>query len=41
MELTERVDNAIKFVSDIYYAHVYIALPQARIGVNEYRALVP
>lgn len=39
MELTERVDNAIKFVSDIYYAHVH-RLAASRIGVNEYRSLV-
>jgi hypothetical protein len=39
MELTERVDNAIKFVSDIYYAHVY-RLAAARMGVPDYRDLV-
>jgi hypothetical protein len=39
MELTERVDNAIKFVSDIYYAHVY-RLAATRMGVPDYRALV-
>jgi hypothetical protein len=39
MELTERVDNAIKFVSDIYYARLY-ELASARIGVPEYRNLV-
>jgi hypothetical protein len=39
MELTERVDNAIKFVSDIYYARLY-ELAAARIGVPEYRDLV-
>ena len=39
MELTERVDNAIKFVSDAFYARVYRMAAQ-RIGVEEYRALV-
>jgi len=39
MELTERIDNAIKFVSDIYYARLY-ELAAARIGVPEYRTLV-
>jgi hypothetical protein len=39
MELTERIDNAIKFVSDMYYARLY-RLAAARMGVNEYRQLV-
>jgi hypothetical protein len=39
MELTERIDNAIKFVSDIYYARVY-RLTATRIGVPDYRNLV-
>ncbi len=39
MELTERIDNAIKFVSDMYYARVY-RLAAARMGVNDYRTLV-
>ena len=39
MELTERIDNAIKFVSDIYYARIY-RLAAARIGVEDYRKLV-
>ena len=39
MELAERVDNAIKFVSDIYYAHVY-RLAATRMGVPDYRDLV-
>ena len=39
MELTERIDNAIKFVSDIYYARVY-RLAATRMGVPEYRSLV-
>ena len=39
MDLTERIDNAIKFVSDIYYARVY-RLAATRIGVQDYRNLV-
>ncbi len=39
MELTERIDNAIKFVSDVYYARVY-ELAARRMGVTEYRAMV-
>ncbi len=39
MELTERIDNAIKFVSDIYYARVY-QLAATRMGVPDYRNLV-
>jgi hypothetical protein len=39
MELTERIDNAIKFVSDIYYARVY-RLAATRMGVQDYRNLV-
>jgi hypothetical protein len=39
MELTERVDNAIKFVSDIFYARLY-RLAAGRMGVPDYRALV-
>jgi len=39
MELTERIDNAIKFVSDIYYARVY-RLAATRMGVQDYRKLV-
>ena len=39
MELTERIDNAIKFVSDVYYARVY-RLAAARMGVGDYRNLV-
>jgi len=39
MELTERIDNAIKFVSDVYYARVY-RLAATRLGVDEYRNLV-
>jgi hypothetical protein len=39
MELTERIDNAVKFVSDIYYARVY-RLASTRIGLPDYRNLV-
>jgi hypothetical protein len=39
MELTERIDNAIKFVSDIYYARVY-RLAATRMGVQDYQNLV-
>jgi hypothetical protein len=39
MELTERIDNAIKFVSEVYYARVY-ELAAKRMGVTEYRNLV-
>jgi hypothetical protein len=39
MELTERIDNAIKFVSDVYYARVY-RLAASRLGVSDYRKLV-
>jgi hypothetical protein len=39
MELTERIDNAIKFVSDIYYARIY-ELAATRIGLLDYRVLV-
>jgi len=39
MELTERIDNSIKFVSDAFYAQVY-RLASVRVGVPEYRNLV-
>jgi hypothetical protein len=39
MELTERIDNAVKFLSDVYYARLY-RLVAARIGLPEYRQLV-
>ena len=39
MELMERVDNAIKFVSDVFYARVY-RMAETRMGVGEYRELV-
>lgn len=38
-ELVERTDNAIKFLSDMFYARAY-RLAAARIGVNDYRNLV-
>jgi hypothetical protein len=38
-ELTERADNAIKFLSDMYYARVY-RLAAARVGAGDYRSLV-
>jgi hypothetical protein len=39
MELTERIDNAIKFVSDIYFARIY-RQAEKRFGVLDYRTLV-
>lgn len=39
MELTERIDNAVKFVSDTFYARAY-RLAASRVGVVEYRDLV-
>jgi hypothetical protein len=39
IELTERVDNSIKFLSDMFYARAY-RLAAARIGVTDYRDLV-
>jgi hypothetical protein len=39
MDLAERTDYAVKFLSDTYYARVY-RLCSARIGVEDYRALV-
>jgi hypothetical protein len=38
-ELTERTDNAIKFLSDMFYARVY-RMAAARVGVTDYRDLV-
>jgi hypothetical protein len=38
-DLAERTENAIKFLSDMFYARAY-RLAAARIGVNDYRALV-
>jgi uncharacterized Rmd1/YagE family protein len=39
MDLTERIDNAIKFFSDTYYARIY-RLAATRMGVPDYRTLV-
>jgi hypothetical protein len=39
IELTERVDNSIKFLSDMFYARAY-RLAAVRIGVTDYRDLV-
>jgi hypothetical protein len=39
MELTEKVDNAIKFLSDMFYARLY-NLAAGKVGVPDYRALV-
>ncbi len=39
MEVKERVDNAVKFVSDAFYAKMY-RLAAQRMGVSEYRQLV-
>lgn len=38
-ELTERADNAIKFLSDMFAARLY-RLAAARVGVPDYRGLV-
>ena len=38
-ELSERVDNSIKFLSDMFAARLY-KMAAARIGVPDYRALV-
>jgi hypothetical protein len=39
MELTEKVDNAVKFLSDMFYARLY-NLIAAKVGVPDYRGLV-
>jgi len=39
MELAERTDNAIKFLSDMFYARLY-RLAAAKVGVPDYRHLV-
>lgn len=39
IELTERTDNSIKFVSDMFYARMY-RMASARVGVPDYRRLV-
>jgi hypothetical protein len=38
-ELTERADNAIKFLSDMFYARVY-RMVSSKVGVADYRLLV-
>jgi len=38
-ELTERTDNSIKFLSDMFYARAY-RVAAARVGVTDYRTLV-
>jgi hypothetical protein len=38
-ELTERADNAIKFLSDMFYARAY-RLAASRVGASDYRSLV-
>ena len=38
-ELTERADNAIKFLSDMYYARAY-RLAAVKVGAGDYRSLV-
>jgi hypothetical protein len=39
MDLAERTEHAVKFISDTYYARVY-RLSAAKIGVEDYRTLV-
>ncbi len=39
MDLTERTEHAVKFISDTYYARVY-RVSSAKIGVNDYETLV-
>jgi hypothetical protein len=38
-ELTERIDNSIKFLSDMFYSRAY-RMAASRIGVTDYRKLV-
>jgi hypothetical protein len=38
-DLTERTDNAIKFIGDMFYARAY-RMAAARVGVTDYRNLV-
>ena len=38
-ELTERADNAIKFLSDMFYARAY-RMAAVRVGAGDYRSLV-
>jgi hypothetical protein len=39
IELTERADNAIKFLSDMFYARAY-RLAATKVGASDYRSLV-
>src|SRR5258708_9464806 len=39
MDLAERTEYAVKFISDTYYARVYRAI-SSKIAVNDYKALV-
>jgi len=39
VELTERADNAIKFLSDMFYARAY-RLAATKVGAGDYRNLV-
>jgi hypothetical protein len=39
MDLAERTEYAVKFISDTYYARVY-RVASTRIGVNDYKTLV-
>lgn len=39
MELTEKVDNSVKFLSDMFYARLY-GMIAAKVGVPDYRRLV-
>jgi hypothetical protein len=39
MDLAERTEYAVKFISDTYYARVY-RVSSAKIGVDDYKALV-
>jgi hypothetical protein len=39
MELAERTEYAVKFISDMYYARVY-RLSSSKIGADDYKALV-
>jgi hypothetical protein len=38
-DLTERTDNAIKFIGDMFYARAY-RMAATRVGVPDYRNLV-
>lgn len=39
MDLTERTDNALKFVSDMFYARAF-RMAATRVGVSDYRVIV-